>query len=54
MAKTATDGLFTVVLLKPHTDSGIDYQAGDSISVDAVTKQWLLDNSIIAADAAGA
>lgn len=51
---TAADGKTIVVLLKNHTDNGIDYQAGDSIGVDEPTKQWLIDNAIIANDSTGA
>lgn len=36
-----------VKLLKPHTDRGIDYRAGDTIEVDAATEQWLIAHQII-------
>lgn len=38
-----------LTLLKPHTDAGRDYQAGDPIEVDEATAKWLVDNEIAAA-----
>jgi hypothetical protein len=32
-----------VTLLKPHTDSGRDYQPGDLLDVDESTAHWLIE-----------
>lgn len=40
-----------VTLLKPHTHQGVEKQPGETISVHAVDKAWLIQNNIISADA---
>lgn len=43
-----------VTLLKPHTHEGQEYGEGDDISVDAPTRQWLIENKVIEGDAPAA
>jgi hypothetical protein len=35
-----------VKLLKPHTNAGTDYHAGDILDVDEATAQWLIEHGV--------
>lgn len=49
---TSRPPLVKVTLLTAHTHAGVDYQAGDTIQVNQVEKAWLIEQHVIAADAA--
>lgn len=52
MSKVKQPERHDVTLLKPHTHQGIEHQPGDTISVNAVEKEWLVQQNVIAASAA--
>jgi hypothetical protein len=41
-------------LLKPHTDAGVEYQAGDTMDVDEDTAQSLIDQGVAEAESGDA
>ncbi len=42
-----------VLLQRPHTHAGRDYQPGDRIEVETITARWLIDQGVGVVEAPG-